>query len=152
MLQFRGWVADPQVPEPHFDHTHCLVYQGFGRLFLADPFRPARYRHSIAEATGASASSMRLYAGHPRPEDVSINGVPCSTVIAVGSCATSKAQPVWHMALLDCRLLGMGWSAVTVIGRFVIKAPEITCWACLCEGLGFRVRVYIGCRVFCLRV
>ena len=114
MLQFRSWLTESTIPDPHFEHTYCVVFRDSGRLFFADPSFPMQYRQRISAATGARSSGMRLYAGAPRPTNASINGVPCRAVIAIGERPNSAVQPVWHIALLDCRFLEMGWSSFCV--------------------------------------
>ena len=122
LLQFRSWDPPLEVPEPFFQDAYCLVYSGPGQLFFADPTVPMRYRHRIAEATGANPAHMRLYACEQRPRDAAINGVPCTTIIAVGDRRRDYVQPAWHMALLDCRFIEMGWHAVYVTsGTFDIQ-------------------------------
>ena len=121
LLQYRSWDPPVEVPEPNFLDAYCLVHTSPGRLFLSDPAFPMRYRQEIATATGANASYMRLYASQPRATDVATNGVPCTAVIAVGDRRRDYAQPAWHIALLDCRLIGRGWDKVYVnSGTFCI--------------------------------
>ena len=122
LLQFRSWDPPFELPEPFFQDAYCLVYSGSGQLFFADPAVPMRYRHRIAEATGANLAHMRLYASEQRPRDAAINGVPCTTIVAVGDRRRDYVQPAWHMALLDCRFIEMGWNAVYVTsGTFDIQ-------------------------------
>ena len=98
LLQFRSWDSPIEIPEPFFQDAYCLAYSGPGRLFFADPTAPMRYRHRIAEATGANPAYMRLYACEQRPRDTAISGVPCTTVIAVGDRRRDYVRPAWHMA------------------------------------------------------
>ena len=114
MLQFWSWGPPPTLPEPLFEQAYCLVHQGSSRLLLTDPLSPIRYRHDVAQATGVPISVLRLYAAHPRPTDVILNGVPCQAVVLAGNRSAQNVQSPWHIAVLDCRLLEMGWSAAYV--------------------------------------
>ena len=116
LLQFRSWNSPGELPEPRTIHAYCLVYDRHAQLFISDPYLPARHRQHIAIATGADLTRMRLYAGSPRPVDAATNGVVCKTILAVGDRHRSLVQPAWHLALLDCRLIGLSWRTVTVEG------------------------------------
>ncbi|CAE7438579.1 unnamed protein product [Symbiodinium necroappetens] len=116
LLQFRSWNSPGELPEPRTIHAYGLVYYRQAQLFVSDPYLPTRHRQHIAEVTGADITRMRLYAGSPRPTDAAINGVVCKTILAVGDRHRSYVQPAWHLALLDCRLIGLSWRTVTVEG------------------------------------
>ena len=122
LLQFRSWNPPGEIPEPRTIHAYGLVYHQRAQLFISDPYLPTRHRQHIAEATGADITRMRLYAGSPRPTNAAINGVACKTILAVGDRHRSYVQPAWHLALLDCRLIGLGWRTVLVeSGTFSVE-------------------------------
>ena len=115
LLLRHAWGAAPSLPVPGFGTAYCLAHRGQGQLHIPDPRYPARYRQDIAVATGVQLTQMRLYASAPRPQHISINGVPCRTVLAVADGSDLHSSNVWHLAVLDCRFLEMGWCAATVV-------------------------------------
>ena len=106
------WGPQAAFPLPSFTGAYCLAYRGQGQLFIADYGAPTLYRQHIADAVGLSVARLQLFPAHPRPQNASINGVPCRTVVAVGERECAALDTERHQVLLDCRPIEEGWKAV----------------------------------------
>ena len=115
LLQSRlAWGEATGLPASSYANAYCLVHETTATLCVDTGHHPARYRDNIAFATGADPSRMRLFAATPAPPDSAIQGVPCTTVLAVGHPPERDPHTIWHYALLDCRPLLASWRAICV--------------------------------------
>ncbi|OLQ13150.1 hypothetical protein AK812_SmicGene2866 [Symbiodinium microadriaticum] len=83
LLSPRWWQAATDIPIPSIERAYCLVC--------------------------GSQERLRLFPAQPRLFDVSLSGVPCCTVIAVGELPLSVQHRSCNFVLLDCRRLCEGW-------------------------------------------
>ncbi|CAE7269940.1 tyrP-A, partial [Symbiodinium sp. KB8] len=113
LLSRQVWSETSQLPVPAHGAVYGLIFKG--RLFIhSEPFHnPMHYRQRIADAVGAPAATMRLFAAHSRPSDVCVHGLPCGALIAIGVPPPGPPQ-VWHCVILDCRYIADGWREVYV--------------------------------------
>ena len=119
LLSARWWGDVADVPRPRIDRAYCIASRGQGQLYIADHTQPTRYRQDIAHIAGLRQDDMALFPAQPRPGDVSLNGVPCRTVIAAGVSPQAPRSTSWHLVILDGRRLEAGWlAAVAYDGRF----------------------------------
>ncbi|CAE7446249.1 unnamed protein product [Symbiodinium sp. CCMP2592] len=124
------WSPDNILPSPQTPEAHCLVHRGMTRLCVDALREPMRYRAAIAGTTGADPARMRLFAAHPSPTNVAIQGVHCPYVIAVAHPPPGNVGLVWHAALVDCRPLGAAFKEVLIFNGYV---PERTLHAKLAD-------------------
>ena len=109
LLSPRWWQAATDIPIPSIERAYCLVCGSQARLYVADYSVPTRFRQDIAAITGVCQERLRLFPAQPRLFDVSLSGVPCCTVIAVGELPLSVQHRSCNFVLLDCRRLCEGW-------------------------------------------
>ena len=115
LLSLRWWDDTGDFPTPHIDRAYCLVIGSQARLYVADYSVPTRFRQEIAAIAGVSCAGMRLSPAHPRPLNVSLQGVPCRTVVAVGEISLTPQSGSSEQVLVDCRQLAEGWKAIVAL-------------------------------------
>ena len=119
LLNAEVWGFDPIFPLPVVAGAYCLACRDGCRLFLADLWQPTRYRQHIADSAGVCLATMRIFAARPQPMDVSLDGVPCVTALAVGEPPRHARSLIWHLVLLDCRPLEDSWQTWYAYDGFV---------------------------------
>ena len=94
------------------DDRYFLVLRYGFRLFWADRRTPWTYRRRIADSVGVTIGDLSLFPAQPRIEDVSLDGLPCNTVIIGVPRQFLEETAASFCFVLDCRQLLQGWICV----------------------------------------
>ena len=127
------WSSTCTVPNPSTAQAYCLVHKQEHVLFVTDFRFPTQYRRQIASCLGITESRVRLSPATPRPRNISLDGMPCRTAIAVSDRASPPDSSSIDI-LIDARPLCAAWFTLSLPGRWTTtSAIAEECQICLSE-------------------
>ena len=123
LIDAAAWTDSHVLPTPDADGNYVLLHDADTILYMTRFLAPTTYKDQIAACVGMRAQDVCLIPAQPRVMNAALDGLPCRTVLVVGTKpAADDAPVVW--VIIDARDLFAGWySYQTTSG--IVSSPAL---------------------------
>ena len=123
LIEAADW-TDSYVPStPGADGNYVLLHEADTILYMTHFLAPTAYKDQIAACVGMRAQDVHLVPAQPRVANIALDGLPCRTVLVVGTKpAAADVSAVW--VIIDARDLFAGWYSYLAASGSV-SSPEL---------------------------
>ena len=123
LLDAAVWTDFRTLPVPDADGNYVLLHDADTILYMTRFLAPTTYKDQIAACVGMRSQDVCLIPAQPRVTNAALDGLPCRTVLVVGTRPAANDVPVvW--VIIDARDVFSGWySYQTTSG--IVSSPEL---------------------------